>query len=341
MSTIRDVAKEAGVSVSVVSKAFNNYADINPKTRERILEIAMELNYSPNLAAKNLSSKKQKNIGLISSAVLNHNEKDTNAYEVIKGIYTAVEKRGYDLSIFLIDSQKQKQKSYAQFCRERNIGGAILQGMRTDDPYFKELVDTKIPCVCVDMHTDDTNPYIGGVSLDNRAAAKEAAVHLLENNHREIVIVAGTKETMVNEERLQGVEDALRETGLTIKDIHILYADFSEEKAYQLAKEQLKTKQPSAFLCFSDLMVFGVMKAVREAGLRIPEDLSITGFDNLPFSSLTSPPLTTIQQDFFEIGNQSARLLADLMEGKLDRHHIFVNYELVKRKSVRKIQAKE
>ncbi|WP_173918193.1 LacI family DNA-binding transcriptional regulator [Halobacillus sp. Marseille-Q1614] len=338
MATIKDVAKKAGVSVSVVSKAFNNYADINPMTRERILKIAMELNYTPNLAARNLSSKKQTNVGLISSAVLNHNEKDTNAYEVIKGIYTAVEERGYDLSIFLIDSQKQKQKSYTQFCRERNIGGAILQGMRTDDAYFRELVDTKIPCVCVDMMTEDkTNPYIGGVSLNNRAAAKEAAVHLLENNHREIVIVAGTKETTVNIERLKGVEDALEENSILLKDLDILYADFSEEKAYQLAKEYLQAKRPTAFLCFSDLMVFGVMKAVKEAGLRIPEDLSITGFDNLPFSSLTYPPLTSVQQDFFEIGKQSAQLLLDLMEGKLDRHHIFVNHKLVKRESVRKI----
>ncbi|GGA71515.1 LacI family DNA-binding transcriptional regulator [Ornithinibacillus halotolerans] len=338
MATIKDVAAKAGVSVSVVSKAFNNYADVNEKTRQRIFAVAEELNYSPNIVAKNLSSKKQRTIGLISSGVLNNNEKDTNAFDIFKGVYTALEETQYELSIFLIDSQKQKQKSYAQFCRERNIGGTILQGMRTDDPYFKELIDTKLPVVYVDIITGLENKLIGSVSIDNRKASFEIASHLLERNHRDIVIMAGTKETFVNMERIKGVEEAFYSYGLELTNSSVLFANFSEEEAYLLAKDYLKKKRPTAFLCFSDLMAFGVIRAVTEAGLSIPEDVSVTGFDNLVFSNYSNPKLTTVQQDFVEIGRQAAILLQNLMNNKVDKNQVFVEHELVSRDSVRTLE---
>ncbi|MEK4714729.1 MULTISPECIES: LacI family DNA-binding transcriptional regulator [Sporosarcina] len=338
MTTIKDVAKKAGVSIGVVSKAFNNYVDISEKTRQRIFAIAKELNYTPNVVAKNLSSKKQMTIGLISSGVLNNNEKDNNAFDIFKGVYTAVEESQNELSIFLIDSLKQKQKSYAQYCRERNIGGAILQGIRTDDPYYKELIDTNIPCVIVDIMTDMNNGLIGSVSIDNAKASREIAGYLIERNHRDIVIVAGTKETDVNAERIKGVQEAFKENDLVMCDEDVLYAQFSEQQAYILAEKYLQTKQPTAFLCFSDLMAFGVMRAVKEAGLRIPEDISITGFDDLVLSGYTQPKLTTIRQDFIEIGRLSAQLLQSLMENKLDKKHIYVDYQLLERESVKALR---
>lgn len=335
MATIKDVAKQAGVSVSVVSKAFNHYPDINEKTRQRIFDIAKEMNYSPNIVAKNLSSKKQRTIGLISSGVLNNNEKDTNAFDIFKGVYTAVEESQHELSIFLIDSLKQKKKSYAQFCRERNIGGAILQGIRTDDSYFKELLDTNIPVVYVDILIAKSNQFIGSVSIDNARASKEMATYLLERNHRDIIVMAGTRETYVNMERMKGAEEAFTAYGLELPDERIFYANFSEEQAYELAKVVLQKQRPTAFLCFSDLMAFGVMRAVNEAGLKIPEDISITGFDNLVITNYTTPKLTTVQQDFVEIGRQSAILLRKLMENKAETNHVIVEHELMERESVR------
>ncbi len=341
MTTIKDVAEKAGVSVSVVSKAFNNYTDINEKTRLRILEIAKDLNYTPNLVAKNLSSKKQRTIGLISSGVLNNNEKDTNALDIFKGVYTAAEEHQYELSIFLIDSQKQKQKSYAQFCRERNIGGAILQGIRTDDPYFKELIDTKMPVVYVDIVTARDNQFIGSVSIDNAKASKEIAEYLLERNHRDIAVMAGVKETYVNVERMKGVKKAFTSCQLELEDEAVHYADFSEEKAYEQAKKILQHSRPTAFLCFSDLMAFGVMKAIEEAGLGIPEDISVTGFDDLVFSNYSTPKLTTVYQDFEEIGRESATLLQNLMEKNAENRHVFVDHKLMIRGSVRALDGDE
>ncbi|MCM3585352.1 LacI family transcriptional regulator [Mesobacillus maritimus] len=336
MATIKDVAKKAGVSIGIVSKAFNNYPDVSEKTRQRILDIAKEMNYTPNVVAKNLSSKRQLTIGMITSGLLNMDGKDNfNLFNMYKGAYSAVEEK-YELAYFFTDSVKQKEKSYAQFCRERNIGGAILQGISVDDPYFKELVDTNIPCVLIDLTTEsDKEGLIGNVSTNNYEASREVANYLIESNHRKIVIMAGKVETVVNTERLSGVMAAFKENGLELKEEDVLHANFSEEQAYLMAKEYLKTKQPTAFLCFSDLMAFGVMKAVKESGLRIPEDISITGFDGLIIAEYTQPLLTTVRQDFFEIGKQAATLLQEMMEQKSTKQRVFVPHELIKRESVK------
>ncbi|HSP22352.1 MAG TPA: LacI family DNA-binding transcriptional regulator [Planococcus sp. (in: firmicutes)] len=334
MATIKDVAKKAGVSVSVVSKAFNNYADVKEATRQRVFAVAQELHYSPNINAKNLSSKKQTTIGLISSGVLGDNENDSNAFHIFKGVYQEISNSRFELSIYLTDSQHQKHQSYISYCRERNIGGAILQGIRTDDPYYKELIDSSLPCVVLDIMTESVNGLIGSVSIDNAKATKEIAGYLLERNHRKLAVMAGTRQTYVNSERMQGLAEALELYGMNPSDVDVLEASFSEERAYELAKAYLQKKQPTAFLCFSDLMAFGVMKAVKEAGLRVPEDISVTGFDDLVLSRYTQPPLTTIRQNFVEIGKISARLLQDIIDGKLERQHIWVPHELVERQSV-------
>ncbi|MBB6453237.1 LacI family transcriptional regulator/LacI family purine nucleotide synthesis repressor [Salirhabdus euzebyi] len=333
MATIKDVAKKAGVSISVVSRAFNNYPDINAKTREKIFEIAKELNYTPNIVAKSLSSKRQKTIGLIASGIFTENTKDTISFEILKGVYTGVQENDYELSIFLIDSFKQEQKSYAQFCRDRKIGGIIVQGIRTDDPYFHELMDTNIPCVMIDLATELDNQLIGSVTSDNFGASRELASYLLEKNHRDIVVMAGTKETYVNAERFKGTKSAFDSYGLELADEDVLYAEFSEHKAYLLAKKYLQVKRPTAFICYSDLMAYGVMKAVKEKGLRVPDDISVVGFDDLMVSDFTQPRLTTIRQDFFEMGKQSALLVQQMMEKKEGTKQKVVNCELMERDS--------
>ena len=335
MATIKDVAKKAGVSIGVVSRAFNNYPDISEKTKRRIFEVAKELNYTPNVVARNLSMKKQMTIGLITSGILESSPKDSNnSLEIFKGVYTGTQEKNYELAIYLIDSQQQRGKKYIQFCRERNIGGAILQGIRTDDPYLQELVDANIPCVLIDAKLDTEKEYIGSVSTDNVAAVEKVANYLLEKNHRDIVVVAGKKETYVDEWRLAGVRKAFAAYGLTLSEEQIINGKYSEQAAYEAAKAYLKQHQPTAFLCFSDLMVLGVMKAVEEAGLSIPDDISVTGFDGLVITAFTHPPLTTVQQNFFEMGRQAATLLIQLMEEEETDRHIYVDYEFIERESV-------
>lgn len=339
MATIKDVAKKAGVSIGVVSRAFNNYPDISEETKKRIFEVAKELNYTPNIVARNLSMKKQMTVGLITSGILDSSPKDSNnSLEIFKGVYTGTQEKNYELAIYLIDSQKQRGKKYVQFCRERNIGGAILQGIRTDDPYLQELVEANIPCVLIDAALETEQEFIGSVSTDNIAAFREMATYLLENNHRDIVVVAGKHEAYVDLWRLQGVREAFEDFGLTLTEDRIIYGHYTEQGAFEAAKRYLQERHPTAFLCFSDLMALGVMKAVEEKGLVIPDDISVTGNDGLIITEYTQPPLTTIWQNFFEIGRQAANLLIDLMENKETDHHILVEHEIIKRGSVARLE---
>lgn len=344
MTTIKEVAKQAGVSVGVVSKAFNNYPDVSEKTRERVLKIAQEMGYSPNVVAKNLSSKKQRTIGLITSGFLKSDRKDSNnSFELFSGVYSAIGD-DYELAIYLIDSEEQGKKSYAQFCKERNIGGAILMGIRTDDPYFHELMDINLPCVLVDVLVKEPHSnFIGSVTTANRRASEEMATYLLQNNHKNLIVIAGTKEAYVNEVRLEGVQAAFRKFGLKLNEDKVLYASFDEQEAYQVAKNYLTLEEatPSAFMCFSDLMAYGVMRAVKELGYQIPEDISITGFDDLIINEYIQPNLTTVRQNFKEIGRQSARLIQQLMQGEETKKVNYVEHQLMERDSVKTITNKE
>lgn len=338
MVTIKDVAKKAGVSIAIVSKAFNNYPDISSKTKKRILEIAKEMNYTPNIVAKNLSSKKPKTIGMITSGFLDAEGKDnSNSFDMFKGVYTTGEESQYELAIYLTDSLKQKQKSYAKFCQERNIGGAVLMGIRVDDPYFTELLHSNIPCVLIDLEVENDYGIIGSVSTDNVAAGYEIATYLLNKNHRDIVVIAGTEAAYVNNQRLVGVKKALKSFGIELSDTNLFYADFTEIEAYKQAKQLLETSstRPTAFLCFSDLMAYGVMKAVNEYGLKIPDDISITGFDGLVINEYIQPSLTTVKQNFYEMGRKAALLLQQLIEDQEVDTRQVVEHQIVERESVR------
>ncbi|GAA0469843.1 LacI family DNA-binding transcriptional regulator [Alkalibacillus silvisoli] len=334
MVSIKDVAKKAGVSVGVVSKAFNNYPDVGKETRKRIMDIAQELDYSPNRIARNLSSKKNSAISLISSGFEENDQKDNNSFELFKGIYFGSQQLNLDFSIYFTDSFKQQEQSYVQFCRERNIGGAILQGIKLDDPFFKEMVDTNVPCVLIDVVMDEPQSCVGSVTIQNRKATEDLTAYLIERGHRDIAIMAGTKEAYVNEERLKGVQDALLKHGLTFEDKMLFYADFDDQQAYEKAKTYLKTHRPTAFVCLSDLMAYGVMKAAQELGLSVPEDVSVVGFDNSMIAGMTTPTITTIAQDFFEMGRQSALLLNRIVNGESKENEIYLNYELLERESV-------
>ncbi|MDV2582242.1 LacI family DNA-binding transcriptional regulator [Alkalibacillus haloalkaliphilus] len=335
MVSIKDVAKKAGVSVGVVSKALNNYPDVGEKTRQRVLETANELEYSPNRVARMLSSKKNSAISLISSGFEENDQKDNNSFELFKGIYFGSQQLNLDFSIYFTDSFKQEEQSYVQFCRERNIGGAILQGIRLDDPFFKEMVDTEVPCVLIDVLMDDPQPCVGSVTIQNREATKALTNYLIEKGHEDIAIMAGTKEAYVNEERLSGVEEALVESGLTFEDRPVFYADFDDGEAYEKAKTFLQTHRPTAFVCFSDLMAYGVMRAAQDLGLSIPEDLSVVGFDDSMIAGMTSPGITTVAQDFFEMGHQAALLLNRIVDGEADETEVYLNYKLLERESVK------
>lgn len=338
--SIRDVAKSAGVSIGTVSRAFNGYTDIKPETKKKIFEEAKRLDYSPNLSARNLSSKNKKNIALILSGLLENNPKENLILSLMQGVYAYACAKGLEVAIYGMDSAHQKQLSYRKFCMNHSIAGVILSGVTTDDVYFNELLETtEIPCVAIDVEIPGKR--VGWVSIDNVKAAKEIAQLLISNGHDNILVISGKKNAFVTVERMVGVYSAMKEAGGHLTNDSVLYCNFSEETAYEKVREYLKengTSRHTAFLCFSDIMALGVMRAVNECGYRIPEDFSITGFDGIPISEYTSPPLTTIVQNMKEIGYAGARLLHEKMEKREEREHDTLPYKIVERESVRNLK---
>lgn len=331
MASIKDVAKIAGVSITTVSRALNGYSDINEDTRKRILEIANKLGYRPNAAARSLVKKESRLFGYIVSG-LEKGAKHTMVQECLCGMYEYTNAIDYEILMFAVDSKKQHTKSYLQFAMEHSLAGIIVQGIRTDDAYYKELLDSKIPCVLIDLDAENTR--VGSISSDNFEAAREAVGYLIETGHEHIAFINGKDAAVVSRMRYQGYIYAMQERGLTIPSDYILKGNFSEEEAYDVTIKLL-THNPkvTAIFCASDLMAIGAMKAVQNLGKEIPKDISVIGFDDILISSYVSPTLSTVHQNFYEMGFEAAKMLYNITQNQDVPHTKKIPYELIIRQS--------
>jgi LacI family transcriptional regulator len=313
MTTIKDIAKAAGVSVTTVSRALNGYSDVSEKTRKKIEEIAKELKYSPNTLARSLVMNKSKTIGLLVSGIKRESIKDNFVFEVLVGLNEYVGETDYDLVLFSTTSSKQSEKSYSQLCRERRVDGVIIQGIRTDDPYLREIVDSEIPCVLIDIPIQSES--VGYVTTDNVLGARTAVKHLVKSGHRNIAMINGHEFAFVSRQRLEGYFQALEGSGISINPDWVVNGYFNETQAKEVALNLLqKSPEITGIFCASDLMAIGAIKAAKELNLRVPEDLSIVGYDDIILAEQITPPLTTIAQDKVQMGYQAAKLLINMLE---------------------------
>ena len=334
--TIKDVAKHAGVTIGTVSRAINGYKDISPATKERVFASVEALGYTPNVIARGLSSKTNTNMGVIISGLLNSNLKDNLWYMMLQGIYRYTSRYNIEISIYTTDSSQQKRKSYRQFCRERNLAGAILSGITTTDPYFEELMQADIPCVVIDVAV--IGQKAGCISIDNIQASREMVEYLIHLGHQRFVVIAGKKETSVTLERMAGIRQGLLAHGLELDGSDILYCDFNETTAFQKVKEyvaEYRKTRGLCFVCMSDVMAIGAIRALNECGYRVPDDFSVTGFDDIPLAEFLRPALTTVRQDFNEFGYQSARLLKKIIQNQAAPQHLYIPHQIITRESVR------
>jgi LacI family transcriptional regulator len=332
VTTIKDIAKVAGVSVTTVSRALNGYSDVNENTRQKIIEIAKQLNYSPNTLARGLVMKKSKTIGLLVSGMTRESVKDNFTFEVLAGVNQYVAEADYDIVLFSTNSTKQREKTYTQLCRERRVDGAILQGIRIDDPYLQEVVESDIPCVLIDIPIESET--VGYVTTDNVLGAKKAVQHLIQLGHKHIGMINGHEFAFVSEKRLEGYKQALLEANLPFYKNWIVNGAFEEEKAEQGALKLLQQyPEITAVFCASDLMALGVIKAVKKLGKRVPEDVAIIGYDDILLASYFSPPLSTVAQNKFAMGYEAAKLLIQMLEGKAESHVKILETELKIRES--------
>ncbi|WP_409273757.1 LacI family DNA-binding transcriptional regulator [Neobacillus sp. SCS-31] len=337
--TIKDIAKTAGVSVTTVSRALNGYSDVSEKTRQRIMDIAKELNYSPNILARGLVMNVSKTIGLLVSGLNRESEKDQIILSILSGVNDSVSEKEYDLILFNTNTSKQREKTYSQLCRERRVDGVIIQGIKTDDPYLKEVVESDIPCVLIDIPVHSEN--VGYVTTDNVTGARKAVEHLIGLGHEKIAMINGHGQAFVSRKRLEGYMDALKEHGLPVNPDWVCNGRFEEETAFEEARRLLiKHPEITAIFCASDIMALGALKAAKSIGLRVPEDLSVIGYDDIILASYSNPQLTTVSQNFFQLGYQAAHLLVNMLEGKSEPQIVTMSTKLVIRESAAKSRRK-
>jgi len=318
---IQEVAKEAGVSPSTVSRALNGFPGISEKTRERIVEIARKLNYRPNYRGQILTTQNTKNIGLLITDI-------TNPFfpELVMGAEEYASKSGYTVLLGNTSESEEKETNYLDFFSRGPVDGIIISASRVSNEHIIMLAEEGLPIVVINRILE--HPKISYVSTDMEKGGYLATMHLLRLGHSKIAFINGPKHSEVSQRRLEGYKKALKEAGIDYNSDLISFNVPVSESGYKEAIKLLCTGEaPTAIFTYNDVMAFGVIKAAKELGIKIPEELSVVGFDDIFFSSFTDPPLTTIKQFKEELGRMAVELLFKLMEG--ERESLLIEPELI------------
>lgn len=332
MKTIKDIAKQAGVSTATVSRVINDYPDVSEKTKEKILRIMKENNYRPNSTARSLSTSKSYTVGIFFTDHFNTGLQHPFFREVIYGLEKTFGENGYDI-LYFTNRKWGDSFSYVEKCKDRHVDGVVLMGVPKSDPNLSNLLASDIPTVFIDLDLIGKNASY--VISDNYRGGKLAVEHLYKLGHRKIGIIMGLNTTKTAHDRLLGYQKALKELGLKYNSKWIFEGNYSEEGGYRAMSKFLSLeKRPTAVFCQSDNMAIGAIKAVQEAGLKVPEDFSLVGFDDIELSRYVKPSLTTIKQDKIGMGNAAGELLLNMIESKSESHTpVVMPVELVERDS--------
>ncbi len=311
--TSQDVAKRAGVSRTTVSLVLNRVegVQISEKTRKRVIRIADELGYVPEAAAQALASRRSQFIGLILSRNPEHIATDAFLSQIIHSLVEMVRQNGMRLLIDIVEDTRHRD-SYLELAWGRRIDGILLSGPRVDDQALMTLERDGFPTV---LMGELPNTTFCSVDVDNRAAAEMAVAHLLKLGHRRIACITNASLAYTAAvERLAGYRRALASASLPFDPQLVRYGDFGPESG-RLKMADLLTLDdpPSAVFVASDVVAFGAMNAIREHGMRVPEDIAVVGFDDVPFARYVDPPLTSIHLPAVDLTRQAVELLLQLI----------------------------
>ncbi|MRH44331.1 substrate-binding domain-containing protein [Aquibacillus halophilus] len=324
--TIKDIAEMTGVSPGTVSKVINGYTDVGEETRQRILDVMKQVGYKTKTKAK------KKVIGVIYGVRVDFNH--PFFADVINTISKEIGLLGYDLMFF--SGQKdngQKKTDYLLRCKEAQVDGCIIIGGDEIQQAVHELDQSDIPCIGIDIKL--TGNCSGFVMTDNFNLGKKVVEHFYLLGHREVAYIGGLQATLVGNERTQGFLQAMSEFGLEVNEKWVEHGDFSEQSGYQSMKKLLAKSGniPRALFTASDQMALGAIHAIKEHGLKVPEDVAIIGCDDIEISRYIEQPLSTMKQDKQKIGKLATHMIVDLINGVMGSSSVIVDSELVIRSS--------
>jgi len=302
-ATLADIARLAGVSKMTVSKVLNHQPGVSKETSRHVLEIARQLNYTPHTAAKKLAGGKTNIIGIVVPAL-----DSTFMSEVVRGAGEALEGAGKDLLLFTDHRNGQEDRMY--LLARGLVDGLLVALPRSLEPYEHG----QLPVVVIEPLTAAST--LPAISAENYLSSRKAIEHLLLLGHRRIGFIGGNPALRSSQLRLQGYLDALSAAGIASDPELIRPGDFSQRRGFAAAEELLDLPEPpSAIFAANDVSAFGAYDAIKHRGLRIPEDLSVVGFDDIFQAAQVFPPLTTVHQPTFEMGATGTRLLLSMIQG--------------------------
>lgn len=325
---MKDVAKRAGVSASTVSHVMNGTRNVSEETREGVLLAIRELEYRPNLLAKGLKTRKTFTVGLLISDIQN-----PFFTSVVRGVEDVALSRGYHLFLCNTDEDQAREDEYITELVKKRVDGLIVASSAPRYNHASRLQAENVPFVFMDREVEGVDA--DAICVDNRRGMRLIAEHLAALGHERIAMISGPLDRVSGHEPYRGLKEALEEIGSVLDDSLVRFGDFRTSSGQEGATELLGiSPHPTALVTANNQMTLGALLAIREMGMRVPEDVSVVGFDDAEWAPLVSPPLTTLAQPTYELGVGAMKLLLDRIEGSDgDMKRVLLEPDLMVRRS--------
>jgi DNA-binding LacI/PurR family transcriptional regulator len=316
--TLKNIAEALDVSVMTVSRALNDKSNVDKKTKERIVQKAKSMGYTPNRVAKSLVSRKTHTIGVVIPEI-------THAFfpEVVRGIEEVTYRLDYQLILTNANEQFEREQHAVNTLRSQQVDGILISSSQTVEEYsfYREIVESDTHLVFFDRCIQGIGASC--VHVNDRESSEAITNHLIERHHyKKIAHLSGPREVTIGRERYAGYQTALKKNNISQKSEWVVEAGFKEKGGYDAMKKILElpsSDQPRAIVCVNDPVAFGAMEAIKEAGRTIPGDFAITGFSDEIRAPLVEVPLTTVHQPAYEVGKRAAEKLLKLIDNKEEK----------------------
>lgn len=329
MATIEQVAEEAQVSVATVSRVINGNGPVSAKSRIKVENAVKKLNYEPNMLGRNLRRSESR---IILSLLPNI----SNPFyaNIIQGIEDTARKNGYNIVLCQTDSDSEREKVYLNLVKQKLADGVINLDPTVNKKILSDIGE-RYPIIQCCEYSADLN--ISYVAIDNKGAAYKAVKHLISIGHKNIALINTDDKFLYARHRKEGYMCALQESNIAIRNEWIVSGNLDFESAQQAVKYLLSLeKKPTAIFAVSDILAIGALKTINELSLKVPEDISLVGFDNIPYAKMVTPALTTVAQPMYEIGIEACKMLIQRLKGDKSIKNRILDVELIIRESTLK-----
>ena len=308
--TLEDIARKCGVSRSTVSRVINGEANVSSDTRQRVMDMIQQINFQPNLAARGLAAGKTRVLGVVIPMGVTAIFTDPFFPLLIQGVSITCNSCDYSVMLWL-DDPEYERRTVRQILYNGLVDGVIVASNPMDDPIITALGEGKLPYVLIGR--SPTNNQVNFIDVDNYGGARKGVQHLLRLGRRRIAHISGPRNLIAGLDRYQGYLSGLYEGGIFPDPTLVVEGDFTDLSGYT-GVQRLLPYHPDAIFTASDAMASGALRALIEAGVRVPQDISLVGFDDIPFSSRTIPSLTTIRQPIQRVGSLAAETLIQIID---------------------------